>query len=139
MDSLILNTLATGTGAVFDVYNTIDQIITGEKYKAGPKKGRTKWETTMRNAVVGLGITTSRLFGLPIEKPLYYGAAVLKGFEPKTSKGRTTTPPYFMPGLQPLTPSRRQSSSRRSSSYSLPPSAYSYGNDFYNILDALLP
>jgi len=38
MDSLILNTLATGTGAVFDVYNTIDQIITGEKYKAGPKK-----------------------------------------------------------------------------------------------------
>ena len=73
-----------------DGVRAIEQVISGERYKTGEKRGQEKWKTSALNSLEGIGYTIARLRGLPAPTVL----KILKGIWKMTGEQiKKATPP----------------------------------------------
>jgi hypothetical protein len=80
--SALVTDIATGVG---NLIKSGGELVSGEKFKAGEKKGKEKWTDSLSKAIMQLFSSIGSAAGLPVRNVLQYGAPmfneVLKFFE----------------------------------------------------------
>ncbi len=67
ISNVLYSTVDTGMNAIADLYKTIDQVMSKERYKAGDKRGERKWKTSMKKAIDESLSVVSKFKGIPYD------------------------------------------------------------------------
>jgi len=91
ISNVLVSSVEKGVNGIVEIYNTIDQLQSKERYKSGDKKGQLKWNYTLKKALDYNASFLTKFRGIPYDTLKKLGQAPFRKKAPQSGWAKTSS------------------------------------------------